>query len=150
MVAERYYLTQFGSQWAESRGGTEEKRREFHTSHPRYIHLTESEGWSSSCIILPSLPSLSIFFHHGCSVYTKFHVPPSVFPLLLCSFLSPSSASPPPPPPLPSLSLSPPPPPVHNMPLETLNISKSTGSLLKDSLLCILYSTGREILTVYR
>ena len=43
VVAERYYLTRFSSQWAESRGGAEERRREFEVAHPRFAKLADSK-----------------------------------------------------------------------------------------------------------
>ena len=46
MVAERYYLSRFGSRWVECLSGTDEMKREFETAHPRYSTLADCETLS--------------------------------------------------------------------------------------------------------
>ena len=59
-VAERFYLKQYSSEWVESRGSEEERRR-FEQVHPRYATLADSETDAHKIIHFNSLtPSLRI------------------------------------------------------------------------------------------
>ena len=46
VVAERYYLSRFGSRWVECLSGTDEMKREFESAHPRYSTLADCETLS--------------------------------------------------------------------------------------------------------
>ena len=88
-VAERFYLKQYISEWVESRGSEEERRR-FEQVHPRYATLADSETdahtkSSTSIILLP--PSLLYTAAHNMPLEIMLPSQPSASALknsLLC------------------------------------------------------------------
>jgi Leucine-rich repeat (LRR) protein len=59
VVAERFYLTKFSSLWAESRQGSEDRRREFEKAHPRYTRLADAHNIPLE-VLQPSQPTGSL------------------------------------------------------------------------------------------